>query len=462
MAVSLFVSLLAVASFFPPLAVAGLKTLSLDFEVKRPSLEGRRSRLRDVVGGNISNLKIEFLANITVGTPPQHLTVVLDTGTGINGFTDDVEQSSTSKQLRDLFSIIYADLTGANGTFITDTFGFNSITMENIQIGLALIGTKKSSANAVGVWGIGFENAEADILRFHESAYPGIVSEMKRNGYIHTQAYSIWLGGYDENFGQIVFGGVDASKYTGPLDLLPVVDAPVSGTDLQRLSIQMTSLALHQDNGVSEILLDNTVVRVLLDTGTTFCYFPKSIIDRLYASVGAEFPISGRRDPFVDCSLRSTKAAFIFGFGGSQGSTISVPVSEMVLPSLGETLLDGRPACQLGAYLSSPVFIILGDTFLRSAYIVYDLENKRIALAQAATNVDITQDLSGVKEITPGLGGIPGVQRTLSALPWPPAYTEEWQNYTHPSNRTNSSSATPSSFALLPAPPSNDSKFNRR
>lgn len=116
----------------------------------------------------------------------------------INGFIDDVEQSSTSKQLRDFFSIIYVDLSGANGTFITDKFGFNSITMENIQIGLALIGTKKSSANAVGVWGIGFENAEADILRFHESAYPGIVSEMKRNGYIHTQAYSIWLGGYGE------------------------------------------------------------------------------------------------------------------------------------------------------------------------------------------------------------------------------------------------------------------------
>ncbi|KAL8629862.1 hypothetical protein Q9189_004413 [Teloschistes chrysophthalmus] len=407
-----------------------------------------------------------------------------------NVFADNPEKSSTSKKLQDLFSIRYGDGSGVNGTFISDTFGFVGITMQNIHMAMAIDGNKVNPENAVGVWGVGFEDAEAGIFRFHASIYPSIISEMKRNGYIRTQAYSLWLGAFGgsylrplfhemsltlqfvgENFGQIVFGGVDASKYTGPLNLLPVVDPPVPGTDIQRLTVQLTSLDLHQHDNVTELLSEGSVFRTLLDTGSTLSLFPRSVLGQFYLKAGVRFLDAVPGIPYVDCSLPSTNATFAFGFGGSQGITINVPISEMVLPFAGDLFSDESLACPFGVGPSPlALTVMLGDTFLRSAYTVVDLENKYIGLAQAATDVDITKDSGRVKEITQGSSGIPGVQRIAPVLPWPSEYIEEWEiHYGRPSNETNLddtdlddaglddmdlATTTRNPFAVLPTPAS--------
>ena len=58
---------------------------------------------------------------------------------------------------------------------------------------------------------------------------------------------------------------------------------------------------------------------------------------------------------------------------------------------------------------------MLGDTFLRSAYVVYDLSNNEISLAQ--TNFNATK--SNVMEIQSGTAGVPdatGVANAISSL----------------------------------------------
>ena len=58
---------------------------------------------------------------------------------------------------------------------------------------------------------------------------------------------------------------------------------------------------------------------------------------------------------------------------------------------------------------------MLGDTFLRSAYVVYDLSNNEISLAQ--TNFNATK--SNVMEIQSGTAGVPdatGVANAVSSL----------------------------------------------
>lgn len=267
---------------------------------------------------------------------------------------------------------------------------------------------------------------------------------------------SLTLRFVDESLGQIVFGGVDASKYTGPLDLFPIVDAPVPGTDLKRLTVQVTSMTWYQDDNFTEFLPENTVFRTLLDTGSTFSHFPQPVLDHLYLTAGVEFLEAGSKIPYVDCSLGSTKATVLFRFGGLQGITINVPISEMVLPFAGDFFSNKRSACQLGVGLSSPLGFVLGDTFLRSVYMVVDLENKYIGLAQAATDVDITKDSGGVTEITQGPSGIPGVGRIAPVLPWPSEYIKEWEAYRRPSNHTDGATTTRSSFAMLPTPVSPD------
>jgi hypothetical protein len=97
--------------------------------------------------------------------------------------------------------------------------------------------------------------------------------------------------------------------------------------------------------------------------------------------------------------------------GGPGGPQISVPMSEMVVDA-GITFSDGSKACYLGIDAVDESLggsIILGDTFLRSAYVVYDLENQVIALAQAKFNVTD----SSVVPIPSGTG-LPGVSTTAT------------------------------------------------
>jgi len=55
---------------------------------------------------------------------------------------------------------------------------------------------------------------------------------------------------------------------------------------------------------------------------------------------------------------------------------------------------------------------VLGDTFLRSAYVVYDLENNRISLAPTVFNATA----SNVKEIASGPDGVPGATVVANAV----------------------------------------------
>jgi hypothetical protein len=89
----------------------------------------------------------------------------------------------------------------------------------------------------------------------------------------------------------------------------------------------------------------------------------------------------------VCCNISYYEGSLDYGFGGSTGPVISVKYAELAIPISFEngtqlTFSDGSPACSFGLF---PVVdgeqILFGDTFLRSSYVLYDLENKEIALA---------------------------------------------------------------------------------
>jgi len=67
------------------------------------------------------------------------------------------------------------------------------------------------------------------------------------------------------------------------------------------------------------------------------------------------------------------------------------------------TFTDGTPACLFGVSPAGSMVSVFGDTFLRSAYVVYDLDNNEISLAQ--TNFNSTG--TDIVEIVPGASGVP-------------------------------------------------------
>jgi hypothetical protein len=80
----------------------------------------------------------------------------------------------------------------------------------------------------------------------------------------------------------------------------------------------------------------------------------------------------------------------------------------------GATFADGEAICSLfvDSVVNDPSgSIILGGSFLRSAYVVYDLENNEIAIGQTIFNATS----SNIKAIPPGTG-LPGVSSVATQI----------------------------------------------
>lgn len=150
---------------------------------------------------------------------------------------------------------------------------------------------------------------------------------------------------------------------------------------------------------------------VLLDSGTSATYLTDDVFTAIANGFGAVD--DGQGDFLVPCSFANINGTINYAFGGDGGPTISVPVSQVIgsqdFPS--NYFDDASGGCSLG--FGSPIggSSILGDTFLRSVYAVYDIDNNVAALAQAAENQTSTSSIAVISSGT----DLPGATFTASA-----------------------------------------------
>lgn len=162
---------------------------------------------------------------------------------------------------------------------------------------------------------------------------------------------------------------------------------------------------------------------MILDSGTTLTYLPRSATAPLYRllNVYDDTRVSGIT--YADCALRSRTDLFLtYQFGGPNGPVVNVSAAEMIMNDLQPYIEAGMAtprnlpfprsrACRLGVMTADhePPYLV-GDTFLRSAYVVYDLSNNVIGMAQS--NVNTTR--SNIVEIEAN-GTVPVVTGVASA-----------------------------------------------
>jgi hypothetical protein len=134
----------------------------------------------------------------------------------------------------------------------------------------------------------------------------------------------------------------------------------------------------------------NLSLPVILDSGTTITYLPDPIAHDLYAGVGAV--ASEEYGVVVPCSIQHVPATLNFGFGNAGGPIISASVGQFVLPFPAELpkvafRSTGDEACRWGLQAAGGRPLLFGDTFLRAAYVVYGIDGKHVAVANARFNV---------------------------------------------------------------------------
>lgn len=293
------------------------------------------------------------------------------------------------------------DGSGAAGDYATDTFTIGGRTLPKLQFGIGY-----TSSTPEAILGVGYQVNEVQVGRAGEGPYNNLPAQLVADEIIQSNAYSLWLNDLDANTGNILFGGVDTDQYHGSLETLPI---QTQDGEYAQFFITLTQLTLG-----SATVADNQALAVLLDSGSSLTYLPDDMTQTIFDQIGAEYN-STEDIAYVACSLASSSSTLDFTFSTP---TISVSMNELVIPLSsgpgGPTLQDGiTPACLFGIAPNGGGTAALGDTFLRSAYVVYDLSNNEISLA--ATNFNATT--SNIVEIGTGKSSVPDATLVANAAP---------------------------------------------
>lgn len=361
---------------------------------------------------DLDNEETLYFMNVTIGTPAQSLRLHIDTGSSdlwVNTASSQLcestgdpctvsgtyvaNSSSTYSFVNSDFNISYVDGSGSAGDYVKDVVTFGGTSLDDQQFGIGY-----TSSSLEGILGIGYPTNEVAVAYFGDSSYPNVPANLVEHGLINNNAYSLWLNDLDASTGSILFGGVNTGRYTGSLETVPMIKE--DGIYAEFI-IGLTAVG---HNGNTGSIASNQAIPALLDSGSSLMYLPDSIAQDIFSAVGAQYD-SREGAAVVDCSLANSADTIDFTFSSP---TIKVALSELVLVA-GEQ--NGQDVCILGIGLADGSTPVLGDTFIRSAYVVYDLHNNEISLAQ--TNFNSTTD--DIMEIT-NTTGVPDATLVASAI----------------------------------------------
>ncbi|KAG5419734.1 hypothetical protein I9W82_001614 [Candida metapsilosis] len=335
---------------------------------------------RDYIKNDLKFKKNAYTVELKIGSKKKKVKVAVDTGSSDlwvptknvqcldkvkckKQGTFQVEKSKTLKKLNEDFDIEYPDGTTASGEYVQDTIRFGKKkTLSNEEFAIV-----DKTNSEMGVMGIGLEDEE-EVAGKDNKTYYNFVYSLKKAGYIGKAGYSLYFPEKDKKTGTIVFGGVDKDKYSGDLTTYKVSD---------KLTVPFESVSLDKND-----YKNNT--DVLIDTASRFSYLPKNVIEGIAKALDGSY----NEDTgvyIVDCKKKNKKKfkdTFTFNF--RNGLSIDAPGYQFVLKL--KDIKDHMPKheknkCGLTIFPADDESV-LGDNFLRNAYVSVNLEDKSIGMAQ--------------------------------------------------------------------------------
>lgn len=269
----------------------------------------------------------------------------------------------------------------ASGDFDKDTLDIGDQDMKGVQLALATKNLVGYGTLAIGYAANIFEALPG------KDAYQNLPQIMVDQGLIKINAYSMYLNSRNATAGSILYGGVDTARYDGDFTTLSV----------QKLNGKYQQFIVALDR-ITFPGLESKPYSAILDCGHTNNYLPSDIATIIWRSLGAVQSQDG--NPVVECSFTDSELTVDFEFGSTN---IRVPLSQLVYTNHGRIPSLPKGTCDFGIWAQEdgkPV--ILGDPFLRNAYVVYDLDNNEISIAPARFTEKskiVELDRNGVKRL---------------------------------------------------------------
>lgn len=314
----------------------------------------------------------------------------------------DPSLSSSAIWVSDDMNVVY-ELTKDSGSWFNDTLVIGDLTIPNFPLGTANGSSTLDTQNWFGISGP---------PKLGPAAGTSSLQIMAQAGVLQSASIGMFFGPLDSSRGEVVFGGLDTSKWQGDLQILPIVE-----NDSNEIHVNLASVTV-SDNKIESL---NLPVELSIDTGNFDIKLPQDMVDEIWSQVDGiqtyNVTVGSSTIPIgiCDCSLAQKSQTFVFGF---DGISIEVPISDMValpprliLQNLGVAdFPQGICVFMINGWGPTPPEFhpyILGDAFLRSAYYVVDWDSNEIALGQANNDGDSTN-------IIPILAGTSGLRDAIA------------------------------------------------
>ncbi|ERT03129.1 hypothetical protein HMPREF1624_01434 [Sporothrix schenckii ATCC 58251] len=388
-----------------------------------------------------------YLADLAIGTPPQPVSLLVDTGGWVTWVNPDCARAVREAEcsalpaynlslssppptaVHDLDQIVYygdvsmgaalegyADVfTWGNATHVRQPFGVANETV-GLTTGILALAPDASA---------GFNSAVSNL---------SVVATLAQQGVIASRVFSLAFGrglvAVAQHVGHLVFGGVDRNQFRGPLGRTPILprDDSVDGwrywlavTEVRHnkpggrnATAKWTAPAAQHTTTATTTTTTTTVIpsghaSYMVDSGTTGIYVPRSAYDAIMLDANlTRNPLRFEGFPDVDCKMADLPGSLSFTFAPVASAnksaaanvtnsstpaapvTIDVPYSVLIHPERN-LITNDTSMCFFGLSSGGPadddgdIFPILGVEFFKAAYAVFDWDNQEVSLAQGAS-----------------------------------------------------------------------------
>jgi len=363
----------------------------------RPTLESRLAAAKGVAEAvsvppheiDINDFQdAQYFGTIAVGTPPQQLRIVYDTGSSnlwVNKQTGlfsthkhyDETKSSTYVKNGSTFNIRYGS-GPVSGYYSKDTIHLGDIDITDYTFAEVNntkgLGPAWAAGHFDGICGMGWDDISVDHVK---TPLRALVDSKK----LAANAFAFYLGSGGAK-GELVLGGVDPAHYTGDFSYVPVIETVPGKWGYWTLAMDDAKV------GGKSV---TTVRKAIVDSGTSLLAVPTADIKKIADAVGAKqvlpFP-PFNKEYKIDCNTPGPDIEFVIA-----GKSYTLKKADYVLNESGQCLL-GFTGLDVPAP-SGPLYI-LGDVFMRAYYVKFDVDNKQLGFAQIVKGAELTSEATTV------------------------------------------------------------------
>ena len=346
-------------------------------EKRKNGLSGKAGHVGREVAMALKNIKnTQYVGTIGIGSPPQQIHVIFDTGSanlwvtsslcksdacGMHESYDHSKSSSYSENgeevsvrfgTGDIEGMLSADDFHV-GPMVVKKQTFGEITVEN--------GNVFATDHFAGIAGLAFPALSA---YSHTPVFDNIMNQKL----LAVNMFAFYYSKLPRQESALFFGGPDPEFYTGKITWIPVMRQFYWEIRLQDIFVGDQAMNLCAPGG--QYTTDEAGCKIVLDTGTSLVAGPSEAISNLLEKL----------DVSNHCNDMGALPDIALKVGGTR---FVMHPADYVLPG-GEDDENCKPAFMpLDVPEPRGPLFILGDAFMRKFYTVFDRAQDRVGIAVA-------------------------------------------------------------------------------